>query len=207
MFRRFLLGIMVVSLASLAWANVPDPDNSTAVTASPGAAMTVLPNAGGMAFTQARLGGAVVDATITLTLLDESMNPVFGYPFDDIWLESSAGGLVYCTRGTTPDGSTDINGVTTWTTPLAAGGCTDGEDIVVMVAGTQLTATIDLTFISADFSSNLIVNTLDVSPFSALFFSGSYEICADMDLNGSVNSLDIPIMAAAVFGGVECIGK
>jgi hypothetical protein len=207
MFRRFLLGIMVVSLASVAWANVPDPDNSTAVTATPGAALTVLPNEGGLAFTQARLGGAVVDATITLTLLDASMNPVFGYPFDDIWLESSAGGLVYCTRGTTPDGSTDINGQTTWVTPLAAGGCTDGEDIVVLVAGTQLTSTIDLTFISADFTGNLIVNSLDIGPFSGYFFAGGNPICADMDLNGTVNTLDIPILAAAVFGNVQCVGK
>ncbi|MFH1841922.1 MAG: hypothetical protein ABIF77_01845, partial [bacterium] len=80
---------------------------------------------------------AIVDATITMTLLAYG-EPVYMYPKEDLWLESSQGSLVLCPGGSIADNYTDINGQTTFSKPLLAGGATDpdaGELTVVMING------------------------------------------------------------------------
>lgn len=205
MFRRFLLGIMVLSLASVSWAGVPDLDLSTAVTASPGASLFSLPNGQGAPFTAALgAGGVAVDATITLTLVDNLGEPIFGYPFDDMWLETSGGSLVYCSRGTAADASTDSDGIATWTNPVEAGNSTAGEVVMVMIAGSPLSDTIEMTFNSADMNGDLVVNLLDFSAFGGIFFSGSYDYAADFNFDGIVNLLDLNFIGPAIFAQVTC---
>jgi hypothetical protein len=205
MLRRFLLGIMVVCFAATAWANVPDPAKCVATIdpSAVGASVFNLPNGTGAAFTEARaLGGALVDATITLTVNDAFDDPIFAYSFEDMWLQSEFGGLKYCPAGTQPDGSTDINGQTTWTTALDAGGFTaSGEGIVVMIGGQALTATLSLRFNSADISGDLQVNLTDVSLFSGVL-NGAYDYRADFDHNGLVNLTDISYLASGL--GASC---
>jgi hypothetical protein len=205
MLRRFLLGIMVVSLAATAWANVPDPAKCT-VAIDPGAAGASIfnvPNGTGAPFTGARLLGAtIVDATITLTVVDEFFDPIFQYSFEDLWLQSELGGLKYCAAGTQADGSTDINGQTTWVTPLEAGGFTaPGEEIVVMIGGQPMSVTVNLKFNSADISGDLVVNLTDVSAFAAVLF-GAYDYSADYDHSGAVNLTDVSFLASGL--GAAC---
>jgi len=207
MFRRFLLGIAVLSLASVAWAGVPDLNLSTAVTAAPGSSVFSLPSGAGAPLASARaFGGGVVDATITLTLVDSSGDPIFLYPFDDMWLESSDDGLVYCSRGTAADGSTDIDGQTTWATALQAGGhTTDGAVCLVMIAGAPLATTLDLRFNSADINGDLVVDLVDVSLFAPqVIGAGSYS--GDFNFDGIVDLVDVSIFAPVVIVGSVCPG-
>ena len=201
MLRRFLLGIMVVSLASLAWAGVPDLTLSTASIdpAANGASVYVIPNGQGVGFDEAFLGGNQVDATITLTLVDSDTNPIFGYPFEDLWLGTTADGLVACPGGTTADGSTDELGQTEWQNPLRAGGSSAGEATLVYVAGTALAGGgIDLTYNSADLNGDLQVNLSDVVPFTQDLTGGTNPYRSDFNNDGVVNLSDIVRFTPAV---------
>lgn len=208
MFRRFLLGIAVLSLASVAWANVPDLAQSSAETLSPGAAVYSTPAGTGRAMTNARaFPGTPVDATITLTLVDSELNPIPFYPFDDIWLESDDGGLVYCARGTSPDASTDIDGQAFWTTTLEAGGFTgDGSVCLVMIAGSPLSDQLDLRFNSADINGDLTVNLQDVAAFTPLL-TGTPDFRGDFNFDGDVNLQDVAIFTPALLSSASCPGE
>lgn len=143
MLRRNFSGLMVcimcLGAASLSLAGQPDHSMSFYATASGTAEVSVFcaPDGGGKALTEAKLeAGGEVDATITLTVNDATGAPIFLYPFEDMWLETSAGGMVPCNGGTTADFSTDINGETTFSAALYAGGYSDrtgGETCIVMV--------------------------------------------------------------------------
>jgi hypothetical protein len=197
MLRRFLLGILVVSLASMAWAGVPDLNNSTVTTAAAsGASVFALPNGAGTAFTEAfGAGGATTDATITLTLIDTNGDPIYLYPFSDLWLETSGGGLAYCSGGTTADASTDENGQAFWANAIAGGGYSAGENAVVMVAGSPVSGGgVNVTFNSADISGDLIVNLTDISNFTVLLggdFTSHPQYAGDFNNDGQINLSDI----------------
>jgi hypothetical protein len=205
-----LLGIMVVSLASLAWAGVPDLSMSTATSpAHPtGASVWVLPDGHGVRFDEAfAAGGAYTDATITLTLVDTTGAPIFLYPFEDLWLQTSAGGLSYCPGGTVADASTDINGQTTWTTPLNGGGYSIGETVKVYVAGSPLAGGgLNITFNSADINGDLVVNLSDITAFTQIL-NGNYTLnpkyAGDFNNDNQINLSDAVRMTAG--NGTHCI--
>ena len=207
MLRRFLLGILVVSLASLAWAGVPDLVESDAEIAAEavGASMFNTPNANGSDFTQAFGAGGFVDATITLTLIDTDGLAIFLYPFEDLWLETSAGGLKFCSGGTVADQSTDELGQTTWTNALAAGGYSPGETTNIMVAGAPLTTTLDIIYNSADINGDLVVNLPDIVAFTQLL-GGDYSThplyAGDFNNDGQINLPDIVRMTGGI--GTAC---
>jgi hypothetical protein len=206
MLRRFLLGIMVVSFAATAWANVPDPAECVIeIDASAvGASIFSLPLGTGKPFTEARAsGGALVDATITLTVNDGFGDPIFAYSFEDMWLESELGGLKYCPGGTQPSGSTDINGQTTWEDPMQAGGFTaSGENAVIMIGGQPVPAAVQLRFNSADISGDLLVNLTDIQAFAPALQPGGYNYRADFDHNLVINLTDVQLLASGV--GTSC---
>ncbi|MBD3220168.1 hypothetical protein GF314_02920 [bacterium] len=192
MLRRFLLGALVVSLASMAWAGVPDLDNSTAVidAAADGASVYVLPNGTGSAFTEAfAAGGTTVDATITLTLVDTQGLPIFLYPFEDLWLDTTGGNFAYCEGGTVADQSTDEDGITTWTNPLNAGGSSEGFQTQVFVAGAPLSGGLNITYNSADMNGDLLVNLSDIVPFTQTL--SAYDYSGDFNNDGIINLSDI----------------
>ena len=205
MLRRFLLGILVVSLANLAWAGVPDLGLSTAVIpdGAAGASVFALPNGLGSSLDEAFAdGGATVDATITLTLVDSNGDGIFLYPFQDLWLETSDNGLAYCNGGTDADASTDENGQTTWTNPVNGGGCSDGELVEIYVAGSPLSgAGLDITFNSADLNGDLAVNLADIVTFTQVL-NGDYDYCADFNNDGAINLADIVRMTGGI--GAAC---
>jgi hypothetical protein len=178
-------------LASLAFANVPDLVLSDAAIApgAVGASVFVLPNATGANFAVASLPGGTVDATITVTLVDEFGDPIFLYPFEDMWLETSLGGLVFCPGGTVADASTDALGETTFSNPIAGGGNSLGEVVMVMIAGAPLVDTVNLTFNSADINGDLLVNLSDIVNFTPML--NSYNYNGDFNNDGVINLSDI----------------
>jgi len=193
MLRRFLLGIVVVSLASLAWAGVPDLEVSSATIdpAANGASIWVLPNGTGAGFDEAFAGGSVVDATINVILIDTAGDPIFLYPFEDLWLETSGDGLVACPGGTVADASTDAAGETTFSNAPLAGGNSFGETTLVIVAGAPLSGGgLPITFNSPDINGDLTVNLSDIVPFTQTL-GGAYDYSADYNNDGVINLSDI----------------
>lgn len=211
MLRRNIMGLVVclaaLGVASLALANVPDLAHSSATAASGTAEVSVfvIPDGLGYLMTQAREQSTgpldAVDATITLTLLDSGDNPVFAYPFEDMWLQTSAGGMVACANGTLADGSTDINGQATFTGPFYAGGHSDrvaGEVTQVVVSGTALTGyDMPILFNSADMNGTGVVNADDLILFASTYQSAGYDYECDLFFDGLENLSDLVLFAAA----------
>jgi hypothetical protein len=173
----FLVCSLVLSIASFAAAGVPDLGLSSATTAA-GAQVSVytLPDGVGDPLTDCYLyGGSKTDATITLTLLDANSEPVYLFPFEDLWLETTMGGLVLCTGGSTADASTNAAGVTTWTGTVRGGGYSaDGELTQIYVAGDPLEqAGLDMLWNSPDIDGNGVVALADVILFSQDYNSGT----------------------------------
>ena len=202
----FLVSILVVSLASLAVAGIPDPVNSFAELdpAAVGAGVFNLPNGQGAGFDEAFDGaGNGVDATVTLYLRDANDDAIVGYPFEDLALASSAGGLVACPAGMVADFSTDAMGMTEWQNAKFAGGYTDGETVNVYIAGTPLSHPgLNLLFNSADISGDLVVNLTDVSLFAGDFMVGPYNFRSDFVYDGSLNLSDVTLLAQG--NGTSC---
>ena len=195
--RTFAHGLVLLGLlfATQPQATIPD-FHSEISTAHPGASIYSLPSGEGLPFTSAlSAGGYSVDATITLGLYDSLGHPIAYYPWDDIWLESADGGLVPAPQGTTPDASTDIDGMTWWTNPIEAGGCTMGP-IVTMIAGVAQDDLLDLRFNSADLNGDLILNLHDVFLFEEIRDDG-YDDCADFNFDGVVDLLDFIYLQTA----------
>jgi len=210
MVLRKLVGIFMITLmisaASFATAGVPDGALSTAVRAYGGpetAVMFNIPNGGGNAFTGAAIIGGTVDATITLTLLDGGGIAIANYPFEDCWIESADGGMAACTGGSTADFNTNAMGVTTWVTPLQAGGSSEALT-VVMVAGSALTSSAGLAIShnSADINGDGAVNLTDVPLFAGDFYGGVYAFRSDFSYDAAVNLSDVVKLAQAL--GAAC---
>ncbi|MBU0741408.1 hypothetical protein KKG45_05990 [bacterium] len=213
MLRKNIVGLLIciaaMGVTTLGFAGIPDLDTSscTMLNAPVGVNVNVYntPDGSGSLMTEARAPIFPVppapgpysteeDATITVTLLDSGSNPVFAYPFEDIWLENppavppvnvgDPAGLVACPNGTIADASTDINGMTTFSGPFYAGGhvdySNDGNDTndgktYVMVSGSPLTnGPLLLLFNSADIDGDgLWTTSTDV-----LLFSQRYPVAA-----------------------------
>jgi hypothetical protein len=191
-----ILAVLVV--ASLASAEIPDLDLSTAVVANGGGVLFSRPDGNGYTFDQAHLGnGTVIDATITLTLVNYLGNPLPGYAAEDLWLETSGGSLAFPAGGTIADAATNASGQTQWFNPLSAGGCTIGETVVVLVAGQPLNqAGMALEFVSPDINGDLTVNLADLSTFASGYTS-AYIACADIFYDGVINLSDLSLFSQA----------
>jgi hypothetical protein len=201
-----MICIAILGIATLGFAGVPDLDNCSATTAAGQQVnVFVIPNGQGFLMTEARAVTTppqdVVDATVTVTLLDAGMNPVFAYPFEDMWLQTSMAGLVACPNGTIADGSTDINGQSTFTGPFYAGGhSVSGEMTQVVVSGAALPVAndLDILFNSADMDGNGLVDLTDVSLFSTAYLGGVYDFSADFFFDNVLNLSDLVLFSGAV---------
>jgi hypothetical protein len=200
-----LLAALLVAAPLLAF-DIPDPDlcSATIPAMAVGAVVFVVPDGSGGTFTEAFApGGVPVDATITLTVVDPNGDLVPNYPAVDMWLETEEGGLAYCSNGTVADQATDANGQTFWVEPLEAGGCTDGEGVVVVIAGMPLTGPpLDLICRSPDFNGDLEVDLSDIVALTQLLGSGSGG-CADFNNDGAVNLSDIARFTPAIGSGCD----
>jgi hypothetical protein len=137
-----------------------------------------------------------------VTLLDAAGTPIFLYPFEDMWLETSAAGLVPCNGGTVSDGSTNIAGQTTFSGTLYAGGQSDrtgAEKCKVIVNGTALVGSdLDILFNSADIDGDLQVGLSDTVAFVPLYTGGVYNYSVDFFFDGAVNLSDLVLYAGGL---------
>lgn len=212
MVRRKLVGLFVCSLvmgiASMAVAGIPDLTLSTATTAAASqVSVYSLPNGNGKPLTQAKAIGSttLVNATITLTLRDGNGDPIYLYPSEDLWLETSAGGMVHCNGGTVAAFSTNASGVTTFVGPFLAGkqsNRTGSEKTIVMVSGSALNGSqLDILFNSPDIDGNLVVNLSDTVLY-AQNATGSYNYRSDFFFDNAINLSDTVLYAQGL--GAAC---
>lgn len=202
--RSFALCLFLLGATGVVASNLPDVNTSTATIApeANGANIFVVPDGSGQPFTQAHApGGALVDATITLTLIDTQGDPIYLYPREDLWLETSGDGLVPCTGGTIADHSTDVMGQTTWSHPLSAGGNSHGEVVRVYVNGVPLNGpSLNLTFNSADINGDLVVDLSDIAAFTPML--STYSVDGDFNHDGVVDLSDVARFAQV--NGASC---
>lgn len=208
MVLRKIMGLFVCALvigsAAFATAGIPDPDQTVAVMSGVTGQTVVLfnlPNGGGSPFTDAQIkdDGTAIDATITMTVMDQFGAVIADFPSEDMWLESGDNGMVPCVGGANADFSTDVNGVTSWATPLNAGGSSEA-DTYVMVNGESLNGVpFGLNFNSADMNGDGTVNLADVGLFSNVFF-GAYSFSGDFYADGVMNLVDVGRLATGLGG-------
>ncbi len=198
--------VLILCSAAMATAGIVDLTNSIATMDEVGSYSVTLfnlPNAGGSAFSEAQIymDGTVIDATISLVVLDGYGIPIPGYPAEDMWLESVDDGMVPCTAGSSPDFPTNEFGETSWVNPLNAGGCS--EDFTqVVISGLSLNqGPLAMHFNSADMNGDGAVNLADVGTFSGLFY-GEYSFCADFSNDGVLNLTDVGRLAQG--SGATC---
>ncbi|MFH1841923.1 MAG: right-handed parallel beta-helix repeat-containing protein, partial [bacterium] len=174
---------------------IPDLNLSAATTATPSnVSVFTRPSGYGQPLSACyAFGGAVTDATITLTLRDWADQPIPHYPAADLWLESALGGLVLCPRGTMADHDTDAGGVTTFSGPVSGGAQSDyagGEGVVVMVGGQPLAQpSLPIYFNCADIDGDLDVDLAD----AYLLFedmNGPYAYRSDFFWDGQIDLAD-----------------
>ncbi len=212
MWTRMLLVAIVTLVAAPAladcsqdslWVGIPDLSYSTVTVGYSGpATLLVVPDGSGAPFTEARgPGGAVVDATITLTLIAEC-GTVPHYPREDMWLEALGTTLAACVGGTLADTDTDANGQTRWTLPLRAGG-REPVGCHVIVSGWPITGASppNLRLVSPDLNGDGVVALNDI-PLFAQAYAGAYAFRADLHTDGAINLSDIPLLARAM--GAHC---
>ncbi len=239
MLRKNIVGLLIciaaMGITTLGFAGIPDLDTSSCVmlNAPVGSNLNIhnTPDGSGYLMTEARqwttVPGTWEDATITVTLLDSGSNPVFAYPFEDIWLENppavpvaqpnlacDPAGLVACPNGSIADASTDINGQTTFSGPFYAGGFVDYTDdgndtndgkTYVMVSGAPLTnGPLLLLFNSADINGDgLWTVPIDVIVFSQRYpASAGYEYSVDYYFDEVNTVSDLILFSAA--SNVQC---
>jgi len=199
--------LILLGLTAVASAQVPDLEFSYATSAnSEPVSILVRLDGSGWTLTNAMLfGGARTDATITLTLLDGTGNPVVDYPAESSWL---VGGcrhplcLSVCGTGSISDGNTDMLGQTTFSNPLRAGGSGAGATIMVGTwpepespiefPGEEL-----FQFNSPDITGDLVVNLTDVALFAGDYY-GSYNYRSDFYWDGILNLSDVSHLAQAM---------
>jgi hypothetical protein len=206
---RICLGLFLFSaLAPLAlYAGVGPDYTSEVLFAYPGPELLTLmvqPDGEGPAFVLAQTPwGGQADATVTLILRDNNYDLIVGYPAEDLWLESTDGGLIACSRGTIADANTDSQGTTRWSEPLRAGGHSATET-VVMANGAPVWAPnprVPLVFNSPDINGDLRVDLSDLQLFTVEYYV-TQGFPADLQRDGQVNLSDLALFAIAY--GAEC---
>lgn len=171
----------------------------------------VAPGGGGLPFDHAvPFGGGTVDATLVVRLWSDTPDwgdPIAHFPREDMWLESSLGGLVDCAAGTIADSDTDADGVTTWNEPLRAGGHMDydaGDRLQIMVNGTYASGFgngLGIRTNSADINGDLQVNLADIGLMSHDRVT-AYHYRSDFVWDGVINLSDIGRMVQVL--GQHC---
>jgi hypothetical protein len=214
------MGLMVclisLSFATLGLAGVPNHELSTATTAAATLA-SVFTNVDGQGNTIAHArtstgpgNSTQIDATITAVIVDSIVpyDPIFQYPFEDMWLETSMGGLLLCNGGSVADASTDVNGETTFSGALFAGGGSSydlltNEQTIVIVDGDPITSAgsaLDIIFNTADLNGDLIVGVQDTTLFKPAYISGTgsppvYDYAIDYYFDKQITLSDLVLFA------------
>jgi hypothetical protein len=206
-----LLCVVLIAFAAAADQGVPDLHNCYVEWAYEGdevLSLLVVPDGSGRPLVQALEPGTptggtgpVVDATITLVLLDRWLQPIIQFPFEDIWLEAVDGGMVSCPGGTVADANSDLQGRAHFTQPLHAGGWSTGGLWVVLNGEIMGDEPLPLQVNSPDLDGSRTVNLGDIGLFSQDFHDG-YGYRSDFNYDGVLNLIDVGYLAASI--GAAC---
>jgi hypothetical protein len=195
----------LLPVVALAQGGVPDLSHCQAWLAYDGPEMVTLrvaPDGSGATFTEAKLpDGTLVDATVTLLVLDWNDDPVAYFPREDMWLESLDGGLYHCNGGTIADTDTDAEGMTQWVQPMRAGGFSLSLTAVLVNGDNVWAEGLRLNFNSPDINGDGQVSLHDVGQFASDFF-GNYHFRSDLARDGLINLADVGWLAAGL--GAVC---
>lgn len=181
------VGVMLLGIASLAMAGIPDENNSSA-TSNSGTMMNT-PGGNGSTF-------AGQNCVITVTVMDGATPaaPIAGYPFQDIWVDDAGDGSIsLCQGGSAADANTDGLGVTTISGLMNAGGYTQAG-VRVYLAGVAIIGTpaLLINMNSPDNNADLIVNIADIGNFSIDLASvPATSWRSDLVPDGTINIADI----------------
>jgi len=209
--RGIIAGVFLFGSTAVVAAGIPDfPDCSATMPNVPSGVSVVLfnmPDGTGSSFANAQIlgEGTTIDATIEFVIFDTQGNPIAHFPAEDLWLETGDWGLTTCPGGTIADMDTDVNGWTTWSDPLMAGGF-GSDGCYIAVNGMILdcgSLPFDLTFNSADLNGDGVVSLNDIGLFCSLLFgSPGYDISADFFADGVINLADVARLAQGI--GASC---
>lgn len=182
--------VMLLGMASLAMAGIPDETLSTSSSGS--GCITITPAGTGPSLASRGL-------TVTVTVVDANGDPIAGYPFQDVWLGDSVGGvdISLCNGGSAADANTNASGVTTISGIISGGGWTL-TGMQVRLAGVPIVGPallIDMN--SADITGDLFVNLADVGEFSIDFNNVVYDFRSDFTCDGFENLADVGELAIA----------
>ena len=202
-----VLGFSLLLWGTPVWAQsgIPDLSNCEAWLAYEGPEVITLmvrPDGQGSAFTEAQLpDGTQVDGTLFVKVIDWGEDPVVNFPAEDLWIESEDGGLVACLGGTIADVNTDETGLSYWIEPLQAGGSSLATSAVMIAGDSWGTGDLPLNFNSPDLNGDRVVNLIDLSIFSAIYYE-EYDFGADLYRDGVINLSDVALLAQS--WGVAC---
>ena len=156
--------------------------------------------------------------TISVRVLNAfTHQPIEGIPANEMWLVGSHDGLYLCggSAATHADGATNLDGRTTFSGPLAVGGCDEG--LYVVIQGSILVTessepygpcnliTVPIAVRSVDLypqpgsftpGGDGVVSLSDWSLFVSLYQNGNYDKCADFDGSGQESIGDLTFMQA-----------
>lgn len=208
MIRKLMICALVVCVAASAWANVPDRTESYATSANGTTLMSLfcLPSGAGKSFTEAFINGGTgpnYDCTITLVVNNAAGDPIANWPFEDLWLETTGGGMMLpCPAGTTADFNTDADGITSWNAALLCAGSSEGEDMQVMISGLPLEHPgMPIVVNSADMNGDGAVALGDVALFAGIYLDPlNNDYSADFFWDSAVNISDLVLFAQG-YGG------
>ena len=181
--RKHQVLALLAVLSTTSWisseAGIGDPCNMTATSAA------------GVNFACPQGDGDPLAAnglTITVTVRDLVNAPVAGILASDIWVIGCSDLLTLCggSGAINATGPTDVNGQTTITGDIAAGGCDLGGlrvvvQGIVVGAGVCGQPCLQIKVKSSDLNGNLVVNLVDFATFGAGYTSPpkAYNQCID----------------------------
>ena len=183
-------GSMLLGLACVASAGIPDDTTSTASAAAGAVLITPQGNGGSL---------AAAGATVTVTVLDAGSLPIANFPAQDVYLDDPGDlEIALCQGGSTAGANTDAFGVTTIGGIISGGG--HSLTTQVYISGTPLAGTpLDVSLTSPDITGDAIVDGVDFGIFGEDFGGSLFQ--SDYDFNGAVDLIDFGIFGEA-FGEV-----
>jgi len=195
LFSLVLTAGLILGLAGLAMAGVPDAGKSVAYTN--GGVATITP--GGAAPSLASY-----NVVVTVTVRDGNNLPIPAFPAQDIWLDDNGStDINLCQSGGTADAATDAAGFTTITGVLRGGGHTQGGCAVYVsgvavegpggTPGVPKSLPVDIN--SPDITGDRIVELADITAFSGDLTPPSNAFRSDFTHNGIVDLPDISLFS------------
>lgn len=212
MFKGKLVVLSLIAAALLCWQVMPasvntvnsgivDPCSSYASVVGSGYCWVVCPQGDAAALNNlAPLAG---DATISVTVRDQTGAAIPGIPAADFWLIGWADALALCggAGAINATAASDASGQTTITAAMFAGGCDDG--VAVVVQGTIILdpanwtdpLCLDIDVRSPDGDGDLQVINTDFTQFGNAWvpLGGVYDACMDFNCDAAINSIDFTV--------------